>query len=513
MPITMNGQSVGAVFSGGTPISEVYMGGTLVWQNVPKVTITKISDVWTLLRSPEHIVRSNGQYWNSSDKLVQGVPNWNDWAIPEVPFRIVLDPTFTAGQGMFSSHLGDYPAKNKLVTAPEMDTRYLTDMTAFFWNAVNLETIPEYTITACTSIKDFVGNCPKVKSVVLRDCGNVQNVRNAFGAGSETMPACTHVELHGLGPALPAGHVLDLTKTGLDVAGAEALFDSLGTSTQADRPVIALPESAWAVDQRPAIRKGWRVRTYPEVTFSTVEQFGNAVRVNGWPQWYNSTAGWMLYWVGDTRASLPYTLNAQGMTSAFGMFSAHKTGDTKNTALKTVPWFDTRAVTDMQYMFQYCAALTSVPEFDTSAVTTMYGMFQGCAALTQVPELDLTSCTNVGYMLGSGGEGKVPEPTLPTVTLHNMQRVQDCSGMFGDESDNPAPKLKSARMNGLGPGLTNNMKLDMRRTGLTKDGANTLMDSLGTVTSGRTVTLQLPSGAQGCDTSKATSKRWKVTIG
>ena len=53
----------------------------------------------------------------------------------------------------------------------------------------------------------------------------------------------------------------------------------------------------------------------------------------------------------------------------------------------------------------------------------------------------------------------------------------------------------------------------MRRTGLTKDGANTLMDSLGTVTSGRTVTLQLPQGAQGCDTSKATSKRWKVTIG
>lgn len=509
MPITMNGQSIGAVYYGSTPISEVYMGGTLVWQNVPKVTITKISDVWTLLRSPEHIVRSNGQYWNSSDKLVQGVPNWNDWAIPEVPFRIVLDPTFTAGQGMFSSHLGDYPAKNKLVTAPEMDTRYLTDMTAFFWNAVNLETIPEYTITACTSIKDFVGNCPKVKSVVLRDCGNVQNVRNAFGAGSETMPACTRVELHGLGPALPAGHVLDLTKTGLDVAGAEALFDSLGTSTQADRPVIALPESAWAVDQRPAIRKGWRVRTYPEVTFSTVEQFGNAVRVTGWPQFYTSGGVPLLFWAGDTRSTLPYTLNAQGMTNAFGMFNARQKSGDSNTTLKTIPWFDTRNVTTMQNMFNGCAALTSVPELDTRNVTTMHTMFQGCSALTSVPELDLTSCTNVRYMFGSAETN----PVLPTVTLHNMQRVENCEWMFGDESDNPAPKLKSARLNGLGPGLTNNMKLDMRRTGLTVDGANTLMDSLGQVTSGRTVTLQLPSGAQGCDTSKATSKRWKVTIG
>ena len=160
MPISMNGKNIGSVFYGSTPIAEVYFGGTLVWQNVPKVTITKISDVWTLLRSPEHIVRNNGRYWNRSDQLVQGVPNWNDWAIPEVPFRIVLAPTFTAGQGMFSSYLGGYPATNKLVTAPEMDTRYLTDMTAFFWNAVNLENIPEYTITACTSLKEFVGKYP-----------------------------------------------------------------------------------------------------------------------------------------------------------------------------------------------------------------------------------------------------------------------------------------------------------------------------------------------------------------
>ena len=33
------------------------------------------------------------------------------------------------------------------------------------------------------------------------------------------------------------------------------------------------------------------------------------------------------------------------------------------------------------------------------------------------------------------------------------------------------------------------------------------------IATGYTVTPQLPQGAQGCDTSKATSKRWKVTVG
>lgn len=509
MPIQMNGASIGSVFSGGTPISEVYMGGTLVWQNVPKVTLMGLSDVGKI-RAANGFPRTDGKYWSADDKLLSGYPNWNEYPLSEVPFRITLNPTAPNWPCLFGSWPGDYPAKNALEVAPDLDLSHVADMTAFFQWAVNLKSVPEYRIPSCTSIKDFLIGCSSLPSLVLRDCGKVSNVRNLFGGGSDPdLRALTRVELHGLGPALPAGHVLDLTKTGLTVDGAAALFDSLGTSTQPNRPVIALPESAWAVDQRPAIRKGWRVRTYPEITFSTVEQFGNAVRVTGWPQLYTSGGVPLLFWAGDTRSTLPYTLNAQGMTNAYGMFNARQKSGDSNTTLKTIPWFDTRNVTTMQGMFNGCAALTEVPELDTRNVTTMQSMFQGCSALTSVPELDLTSCTNVRYMFGSAETN----PVLPTVTLHNMQRVENCEWMFGDESDNPAPKLKSARLNGLGPGLTNNMKLDMRRTGLTKDGANTLMDSLGTVTSGRTVTLQLPSGANGCDTSKATSKRWKVTIG
>lgn len=359
MPLQINGKTIGNVFYGSTPIAEAYRGATLVWQNVPKVTINQISDVWTLLRSPEHIVRSNGHYWNSSDKLVQGVPNWNDWAIPEVPFRIVLAPTFTAGQGMFSSYLGGYPATNKLVTAPEMDTRHLTDMTAFFWNAVNLENIPEYTITACTSLKDFVGNCPKVKSVVLRDCGKVKDLRNAFGAGAETMPACTRVELHGLGPSLPNGHVLDLSKTALTTAGATALFNSLGTVTSGRTVTLKLPDSALGARQGVARSKGW-----------TVTPFVDDVEVV-----ITGTSGT------QARDSFRAALTARGLNYA---------------TVKTVPFFlDTSQVTNMNNMFDGCSSLTSVPDMDTSNVTTMKSMFYNCAALTSVPKLNSSNVTNM----------------------------------------------------------------------------------------------------------------------
>ena len=385
MPLQINGKTVGNVFYSSTQIAEVYRGATLVWQNVPKVTITKISDVWTLLRSPEHIVRSNGRYWNSSDQLVQGVPNWNDWAIPEVPFRIVLAPTFTAGMGMFSSYLGGYPATNKLVTAPKMDTRYLTDMTAFFWNAVNLENIPEYTITACQSIKDFVGNCPKVKSVVLHECGNVQDLRNAFGAGSETMPALTHVELHGLGPSLPNGHVLDLSRTALTEAGATALFDSLGTVTPGRTVTLKLPNSALGARQGAARSKGW-----------TVTPFVDEAVITG-------TSGT------QARDSFRAALTSRGLD--------YKT-------VKTIPFLlDTSQVTYMSNMFAGCAALTSVPDMDTSNVTNMYGMFSGCSSLTSVPDMNTSQVTSMSSMFSRC-------VALTSVPNMNTSNVSSMSSMF-----------------------------------------------------------------------------------
>ena len=384
MPLQINGKTIGNVFYGSTQIAEAYRGATLVWQNVPKVTITKISDVWTLLTSPEHLVRNNGQYWNSSDRLVQGVPNWNDWAIPEVPFRIVLDPTFTAGMGMFTSRLAGSPANCRLVTAPEMDTRYLTDMTAFFWNAVNLENIPEYTITACRSLKDFVGNCPKVKSVVLHDCGNVQDVRNAFGAGSETMPACTRVELHGLGPSLPNGHVLDLSKTALTSAGATALFDSLGTVTSGRTVTLKLPDSALGARQGVARSKGWTVTPVVDevvITGTAGTKARDSFRAA-------LTARGLDY---KTVKTVPFFLDTSNVTSMSHMFNGCS-------SLTSVPDMETSNVTDMSYMFYNCSSITSVPDMETSNVTNMATMFSGCSSLTSVPDMETSNVTNMATM-------------------------------------------------------------------------------------------------------------------
>ena len=385
MSISVGGDPIAQMFVGADEIKEVYYGADLVWQNVPKVTINQTSDVWTKIKESNNFPRNDGRYWTRADQLVTGVPNWNEYPLAEVPYRLVLAPGFTNAAGMFSSYPGGYPARNKLVTAPKMDTSRLTDMTAFFWNAVNLENIPEYTITACQSIKDFVGNCPKVKSVVLHDCGNVQDLRNAFGAGSETMPACTHVELHGLGPSLPNGHVLDLSKTALTAAGATALFNSLGTVTSGRTVTLKLPDSALGARQGVARSKGW-----------TVTPFVDEAVITG-------TSGT------QARDSFRAALTSRGLD--------YKT-------VKTIPFLlDTSQVTYMSNIFAGCAALTSVPDMDTSNVTNMYGMFSGCSSLTSVPDMNTSQVTSMSSMFSRC-------VALTSVPNMNTSNVSSMSSMF-----------------------------------------------------------------------------------
>ena len=428
MPLQINGKTIGNVFYGSTQIVEAYRGATLVWQNVPKVTINQISDVWTKIKGSNNFPRNDGRYWARDDRLVTGVPNWNEYPLQEVPYRLVLAPGFTAGQGMFSSYPGSYPAKNKLVTAPRMDTSRLTDMTAFFWNAVNLENIPEYAITACTSLKDFVGNCPKVKSVVLHDCGNVQDLRNAFGAGSETMPACTHVELHGLGPSLPNGHVLDLSKTALTAAGATALFNSLGTVTSGRTVTLKLPDSALGARQGVARSKGWVVTPSNEVVITGTsgtearDSFRAALAERGLDYRTVETVPFLLDTSQVTNMSYMFR-GCAALTSAPGMDTSNVTSMSymfqNCAALTSVPDMDTSNVTSMSYMFQNCAALTSVPDMDTSNVTSMSYMFYGCAALTSAPGMDTSNVTSMSYMF-RGCAALTSAPDMDTSNVTSM---------------------------------------------------------------------------------------------
>ena len=387
MSISVGGDPIAQMFVGADEIKEVYYGADLVWQNVPKVTINQTSDVWTKIKESNNFPRNDGRYWTRADQLVTGVPNWNEYPLAEVPYRLVLAPGFTNAAGMFSSYPGGYPARNKLVTAPKMDTSLLTDMTAFFWNAVNLENIPEYTIAACRSIKDFVGNCPKVKSVVLHDCGNVQDLRNAFGAGSETMTACTHVELHGLGPSLPNGHVLDLSKTALTAAGATALFDSLGTVTSGRTVTLKLPDSALGARQGVALSKGWTVTPLIEEVVITGtsgtearDSFRSALTARGLDY--------------RTVETVPFLLDTSNVKSMQSMFS-------DCSSLTSVPDINTSQVTNMSFMFSGCASLTSVPDMNTGNVTNMSSMLSGCASLTSVPDMNTGNVTRMNSMFSN----------------------------------------------------------------------------------------------------------------
>jgi len=343
--------------------------------------------------------------------LVTGVPNWNEYPLREVPYRLVLAPGFTAGQGMFSSYYsGNWTPENKLVTAPKMDTSRLTDMTGFFWNAVRLENVPEYTISANTSLKDFAANCPKIKGLVLRDCGRVQDTKNLFGGENDPSPAaCTRVELHGIGPSLPSGHVLDLSRTALTAEGATALFASLGTVTAGRTVTLKLPNSALGARQGVARSKGWTVTPVVDevvITGTSSTEARDSFRAALAARGLDYT----------TVETVPFLLDTSNVTNMYYMFNGCS-------ALTSVPDMDTSNVTNMSYMFSGCSSLTSVPDMNTSNVTNMSRMFAVCSSLTSVPDMDTSNATSMAYMFN----GCSALTSVPDIDTSNATTTQ---GMF-----------------------------------------------------------------------------------
>lgn len=91
--------------------------------------------------------------------------------------------------------------------------------------------------------------------------------------------------------------------------------------------------------------------------------------------------------------------------------------------------FDTGNVTDMQYMFRNCESLTSldISNFDTSKVINMEWMFSYCKALTSLDlsNFDTSSVTNMSSMFHSSSN-------LESMDLSNFDtsNVTDISYMF-----------------------------------------------------------------------------------
>lgn len=101
------------------------------------------------------------------------------------------------------------------------------------------------------------------------------------------------------------------------------------------------------------------------------------------------------------------------------------------TEFRNMENLNTRAVTDMSYMFSGCSALASLDlsGLDTRNVTSMRGMFENCASLSKldVSGFDTAKVTNMDSMF-KGCSGL----TSLDLNSFNVSNVTDMSNMFRD---------------------------------------------------------------------------------
>lgn len=88
-------------------------------------------------------------------------------------------------------------------------------------------------------------------------------------------------------------------------------------------------------------------------------------------------------------------------------------------ALTTFNTFDTSSITNMRYVFKGCAALTTAPAFDTGNSTLFNELFNGCTVLANVPVYDTSKGTNFTSMFNNC-------PALTDTSLDNI--LQMCIG-------------------------------------------------------------------------------------
>ena len=97
--------------------------------------------------------------------------------------------------------------------------------------------------------------------------------------------------------------------------------------------------------------------------------------------------------------------------------------------LTTIPQLDTSNVVYMSQMFYYCGRLTSVPQLNTSNVVYMDHMFYSCTSLTTIPQLDTSKSTSISYMFYNC-KALTTIPQLNTSSVTNMRcTFSNCSAL------------------------------------------------------------------------------------
>ena len=156
MPLQINGKTIGNVFYGSTQIAEVYRGSTLVWQNVPKVTITGTS----------------GTQARDSFRAALAERGLDYNTVETVPFSLDTS-NVTSMESMFQ-------ACYALKSVPDMDTSNVTKMKYMFHSCSSLTSVPDMNTSKVTDMYGMFRSCSSLTLVSDMNTSNATDVRYMF---------------------------------------------------------------------------------------------------------------------------------------------------------------------------------------------------------------------------------------------------------------------------------------------------------------------------------------------
>lgn len=237
-----------------------------------------------------------------------------------------------------------YRYDTKLVYAPNIDTRNVTDMKQMFQGCLNLKEVPMLNTSKATYMNSMFSDCKSLTTVPAFDTSNVDYMEQMF-------QGCTSLT------TVPAFNTSNLKYM-------NGMFYSCSSLT-----------------------------TVPDFNTSQVitmyNLFSDCKSLTSVPAFDTSNViNMMAMFSGCTSLQ---TVPLFDTSKVYNMQDLFK-GCSK---LTSVPAFDTSNATHMGGMFQGCESLTTIPAFNTSKSENFSNMFSGCTSITTIPELDTS---NANYM-------------------------------------------------------------------------------------------------------------------
>lgn len=165
MPSQINGKTFSSVFFGSTPIAEAYRGPTLVWQNVPKVTIIPGTSAQGQLRAA---LADRGLTYST---------------VTEIPFALDTS-NVTDMSSMFAGC-------SSLTSVPQMDTSKVTNMYNMFYNCSALRSVPDMDTSNVMDMSYMFQNCSSLTDGNVRCIGRKNGVNTKLmirGSGLTRLP-------------------------------------------------------------------------------------------------------------------------------------------------------------------------------------------------------------------------------------------------------------------------------------------------------------------------------------